>query len=245
VDKDEANRPDTTLEGLARLKPAFRPDGTITASNAPGVNTAAAAVVVANADWAIERGLITTARLVSWGIAAVEPGMFGLGPIPAVKQALERAGWDIGSIERVEINEAFAAIAIVVARELGLPDGGSTGAGLAVTPNRLKVSFGWGTWIRTKIDGVRVRCSTVELSPTRWKAKFGRMDVSEARKLKTLKLKTLKTENAISRSNWANDNSMLSVRRLMRTSGPRARVPCPGPPHPYLAALAHWRAYWP
>jgi acetyl-CoA C-acetyltransferase len=122
VDRDEANRPDTTLEGLARLKPAFRPDGTITAGNAPGVNTAGAAVVVADAEWAIERGLLPTARLVSWGIAAVEPGMFGLGPIPAVKQALERAGWDIGSVERVEINEAFAAIAIVVARELGLQE---------------------------------------------------------------------------------------------------------------------------
>jgi acetyl-CoA C-acetyltransferase len=122
VDRDEANRPDTTLEGLARLKPAFRPDGTITAGNAPGVNTAAAAVVVADAEWAVERGLRPTARLVSWGIAAVEPGMFGLGPVPAVKQALERAGWDIGSVERVEINEAFAAIAIVVARELGLQE---------------------------------------------------------------------------------------------------------------------------
>jgi acetyl-CoA C-acetyltransferase len=122
VDKDEANRPDTTLDGLARLKPAFRPDGTITAGNAPGVNTGAAAMVVADADWAGERGLVPTARLVSWGIAAVEPGMFGLGPIPAVKQALARAGWNIGSIDRVEINEAFAAIAIVVARELGLPE---------------------------------------------------------------------------------------------------------------------------
>jgi acetyl-CoA C-acetyltransferase len=122
VDKDEANRPDTTLDGLARLKPAFRPDGTITAGNAPGVNTGASAMVVADAAWAAERGLVPTARLVSWGIAAVEPGMFGLGPIPAVKQALTRAGWDIGSVERIEINEAFAAIAIVVARELGLPD---------------------------------------------------------------------------------------------------------------------------
>jgi len=117
VDTDEAKRPDTTLEGLARLKPAFRPDGTITAGNAPGVN-----VVVADGDWAARRGLVPTARLVSYGIAAVEPGMFGLGPIPAVKQALARAGWDIGSVERVEINEAFAAIAIVVARELGLSE---------------------------------------------------------------------------------------------------------------------------
>jgi len=121
-DKDEHNRPDTTLETLARLKPAFRPNGTITAGNAPGLNDAAAAVVLADGAWADQRGLAPTARLVSYGIAAVEPGMFGLGPVPAVKQALQRAGWDIRSVERVEINEAFAAIAIVVARELGLPE---------------------------------------------------------------------------------------------------------------------------
>ena len=121
-DKDEHNRPDTTLETLARLKPAFRPNGTITAGNAPGLNDAAAAMVLADGTWADKRGLVPTARLVSYGIAAVEPGMFGLGPVPAVKQALQRAGWDILSIERAEINEAFAAIAIVVARELGLPE---------------------------------------------------------------------------------------------------------------------------
>jgi acetyl-CoA C-acetyltransferase len=121
-DKDEHNRPDTTLETLARLKPAFRPNGTITAGNAPGLNDAAAAMVLADGAWADQRGLAPTARLVSYGIAAVEPGMFGLGPVPAVKQALQRAGWDIRSVERAEINEAFAAIAIVVARELGLPE---------------------------------------------------------------------------------------------------------------------------
>jgi acetyl-CoA C-acetyltransferase len=120
-DKDEHNRPDTTLETLARLKPAFRPDGTITAGNAPGLNDAASAMVLADASWANKRGVSATARLAGYGIAAVEPGMFGLGPVPAVKQALQRAGWDIRSVERVEINEAFAAIAIVVARELGLP----------------------------------------------------------------------------------------------------------------------------
>jgi acetyl-CoA C-acetyltransferase len=121
-DKDEHNRSDTTLESLARLKPAFRPNGTITAGNAPGLNDAGAAMVIADAAWAEKRGLTPSARLVSYGIAAVEPGMFGLGPVPAVRQALQRAGWDIRSIERVEINEAFAAIAIVVARELGLPE---------------------------------------------------------------------------------------------------------------------------
>ncbi len=119
---DEANRPDTTLEALSRLKPAFRPNGTITAGNAPGLNDAAAAVVLADAVAAEKRGLTAAARLVAYGVGAVEPGMFGLGPVPAVRQALQRAGWDVSSVERVEINEAFAAIAIVVARELGFPD---------------------------------------------------------------------------------------------------------------------------
>jgi acetyl-CoA C-acetyltransferase len=121
-DKDEANRPDTTLEALAKLKPAFRPDGTITAGNAPGLNDAASAVVLADSAWAERRGLKPLARLVSYGVAAVEPGMFGLGPVPAVRQALARAGWDVSAVERVEINEAFAAIAIVVTRELGFSE---------------------------------------------------------------------------------------------------------------------------
>jgi acetyl-CoA C-acetyltransferase len=118
---DEHNRPGTTLDALAALKPAFREGGTITAGNAPVVNTGAAAMVLADETWAERRGLTPVARLVSYGIAAVEPGMFGLGPIPAVKLALERAGWSLGTVERVEINEAFAAIAIAVTRELGLP----------------------------------------------------------------------------------------------------------------------------
>ena len=123
VDKDEHNRPNTTLEALAALKPAFRKDGTITAGNAPGVNSGASAMVLADRQWAEARGLAPVARLVSYGIAAVEPGMFGLGPIPAVRHALERARWKIADIERIEINEAFAAIVIAVTRELGLsPD---------------------------------------------------------------------------------------------------------------------------
>jgi acetyl-CoA C-acetyltransferase len=119
-DKDEHNRPQTTVETLAALKPAFRPDGTITAGNAPGINSGAAAVVLADRSWAEAHGVEPVARLVSYGIAAVEPGMFGLGPIPAVRQALERAGWKLGDIERIEINEAFATIVIAVTRELGL-----------------------------------------------------------------------------------------------------------------------------
>jgi acetyl-CoA C-acetyltransferase len=119
---DEANRPDTTLEKLAALKPAFRDAGTITAGNAPGLNSAAAAMVLAEERWAEAHRLAPVARLVAYGIAAVEPGFFGLGPIPAVKQALTRAGWSIGDLDRIEINEAFAAIAIAVTRELGLPE---------------------------------------------------------------------------------------------------------------------------
>ena len=121
-DKDEHNRPDTTMESLAKLHPAFRKDGTITAGNAPGLNSGAAAMIVAERGWAEQQKLEPMARLVSYGVGAVEPGMFGLGPIPAVRQALERAGWKISDIERIEINEAFAAIAIAVTRELGLAE---------------------------------------------------------------------------------------------------------------------------
>jgi len=121
-DRDEHNRPEATMESLAKLKPAFRKDGTITAGNAPGLNSGAAAMIVAERQWAEENGLDPMARLVAYGIGAVEPGMFGLGPVPAVRQALDRAGWATTDIERIEINEAFAAIAIAVTRELGLAE---------------------------------------------------------------------------------------------------------------------------
>ena len=120
--RDEHNRPETTAESLAKLKPAFRKDGTITAGNAPGLNSAGAAMVVAERGWAEMQGAEPLVRLVAYGIGAVEPGMFGLGPVPAVRQALERAGWGIADLDRVEINEAFAAIALAVMRELELPE---------------------------------------------------------------------------------------------------------------------------
>ncbi|MGE5304955.1 MAG: thiolase family protein [Alphaproteobacteria bacterium] len=121
LEKDEHNRPDTTLETLSKLKPAFRKDGTITAGNAPGLNSGASAMIVADRLWSDAKGLKPMARLVSYGVGAVEPGMFGLGPVPAVKQALRRADWKVSDIQRIEINEAFAAIAIAVANDLGLP----------------------------------------------------------------------------------------------------------------------------
>jgi acetyl-CoA C-acetyltransferase len=119
---DEQPRPDTTAETLAKLRPAFRPDGTITAGNAPGLNSGAAAMLVAERGFAEARGIEPFARLVAYGVAAVEPGMFGLGPVPAVQLALARAGWQLGDVERFEINEAFAAVPIAVARKLGIAD---------------------------------------------------------------------------------------------------------------------------
>jgi len=119
---DEHNRPGTTAESLARLRPIFRKDGTITAGNAPGLNSGAAAMIVAEEAWAEENGLAPMARLVSYGVSAVEPGFFGLGPVPAVRQALARAGWSVGQVDRVEINEAFAAIALVCLREIGFTE---------------------------------------------------------------------------------------------------------------------------
>jgi acetyl-CoA C-acetyltransferase len=119
---DEQPRPDTTVETLAKLRPAFRPDGTITAGNAPGLNSGAAAMLVAERGFAEARGIEPFARLVAFGIAAVEPGMFGLGPVPAVQMALARAGWKLNDVERFEINEAFAAVPIAVARRLGIAD---------------------------------------------------------------------------------------------------------------------------
>lgn len=120
--RDEHNRPETTAESLAKLKPAFRKEGTITAGNAPGLNSGAAAMIVADRAWAERNGLRPLARLASYGVAAVEPGFFGLGPVPAVRQALERAGWSVGEVDRVEINEAFAAIALACLREIGFAE---------------------------------------------------------------------------------------------------------------------------
>ncbi|MFM0500062.1 thiolase family protein [Paraburkholderia caffeinilytica] len=122
VTSDEQSRPDTTVETLARLRPAFRPDGTITAGNAPGLNSGAAAMLVAERGFAEARGIEPFARLVAYGVAAVEPGMFGLGPVPAVQMALARAGWQLEDVERFEINEAFAAVPLAVARRLGIAE---------------------------------------------------------------------------------------------------------------------------
>lgn len=118
--RDEAPRADTSMESLGRLKPAFREGGSITAGNAPGLNSGAAAMLVAERRAAEARGLEPMARLAGFAVTAVEPDMFGLAPISAVKLAVNRAGWNLDDVDRFEINEAYAAIAIIIARELGL-----------------------------------------------------------------------------------------------------------------------------
>ncbi len=115
---DEGGRPDTTVETLAKLKPAFRPDGTITAGNAPGVNAGAAAMIVTERSVANDLRLAPMLAIRGIGLAGVEPGMFGIGPLPAIRQALDRAGWTVGEVDRFEVNEAFAAVALVVRDEL-------------------------------------------------------------------------------------------------------------------------------
>ena len=118
--RDEHMRPDTTAEGLAKLRPVFRPDGVVTAGNASGIADGAAALVIASAAWAEKRGLRPLARLVSWGVAGVDPSIMGIGPVPASRIALERAGLSLDQMELVEVNEAFAPQACAVERELKL-----------------------------------------------------------------------------------------------------------------------------
>ena len=132
---DDGIRSGTTLERLADLLPAFRPDGTVTAGNCCPLNDGAAAVVVASAERAAELGVTPLARIVSSGVSALDPEIMGLGPVGAVRQALSRAGMTIDDIDQVEINEAFAAQVIASADELGIdwdklnPNGGAIALG--------------------------------------------------------------------------------------------------------------------
>ncbi len=118
---DEHIRPGVTAEDLAKLRPAFADGGTVTAGNASGVNDAAAAVVLADADAVASRGLRPLGRLVAYSHAGVQPRVMGMGPVPAVRAVLDRAGLKVDDIDVFEVNEAFAAQALAVVRELGLP----------------------------------------------------------------------------------------------------------------------------
>lgn len=119
VEADEYPKPETTAEVLAKLRPAFAKDGTVTAGNASGINDGAAALVVMSAEEAKKRGITPLARIVSWATAGVDPAIMGTGPIPASRKALEKAGWTIGDLDLIEANEAFAAQACAVNKDLG------------------------------------------------------------------------------------------------------------------------------
>lgn len=118
--RDEHMRPDTTLETLAKLKPVFDASGVVTAGNASGIGDGAAALVVSSAEFAASRGLAPLARLVSWGVSGVDPSVMGIGPVPAARAALARAGMELEQMDLVEVNEAFAPQVCAVERELGI-----------------------------------------------------------------------------------------------------------------------------
>ena len=119
VDTDEYPKPGVTAEGLGGLRPAFSKEGTVTAGNASGINDGAAAVVLMSADEAEKRGVEPLARIVSWATAGVDPSIMGTGPIPASRIALDKAGWTVGDLDLIEANEAFAAQACAVNKDMG------------------------------------------------------------------------------------------------------------------------------
>ncbi|MED5423926.1 MAG: acetyl-CoA C-acetyltransferase [Pseudomonadota bacterium] len=121
-EQDEFPRAGVTAEGLSGLRPAFKKDGTVTAANASGINDGAAAVVLMRQSEALKRGIKPLARIASWATAGVDPSVMGTGPVPASKKALEKAGWSVSDLDLIESNEAFAAQACCVMKELGLDD---------------------------------------------------------------------------------------------------------------------------
>ncbi len=119
VDTDEYPKHGTTAESLAKLRPAFDKEGTVTAGNASGINDGAAVVVLMGAEAAAKRGSVPLARIVSWATAGVDPAIMGTGPIPASRLALDKAGWSVDDLDLVEANEAFAAQALAVNKDMG------------------------------------------------------------------------------------------------------------------------------
>jgi acetyl-CoA acetyltransferase family protein len=164
--EDDHRRPQTTMEGLAKLKPAFGKNGTVTAGNASGIVDGAAAVVVMSLDEATKRGLKPLGRIVSWGIAGVDPKVMGRGPVPATKIALQKAGLTLDYIDLIEVNEAFAAQYLAVEKELGLDrekvnvNGGAIALGhpLGATGTRLIITLLHELHRRKKKYGLGTAC---------------------------------------------------------------------------------------
>lgn len=146
-DTDEHIREGATVEGLAKLKPAFKKDGTVTPGNASGINDGAAAVLLASEAYVKEHNLKPLAKIVSWGVAGVDPSIMGIGPVPASKKALEKAGLTLDDIGLFELNEAFAAQSLAVVKELGLDmekvnvNGGAVALGHPVGASGTRVTY--------------------------------------------------------------------------------------------------------
>jgi acetyl-CoA acetyltransferase family protein len=165
-EKDDHLRPETTMEGLARLKPAFGKNGTVTAGNASGIVDGGAAVVVMSVEDAQKRGLKPLGRIVSWGIAGVDPKIMGRGPVPASRIALEKAGLKLDDIDLIEVNEAFAAQYLAVEKEMALDrgkvnvNGGAIALGhpLGATGTRLVLTLLYELRRRKKRYGLATAC---------------------------------------------------------------------------------------
>jgi len=165
-EKDDHLRPETTMEGLAKLKPAFGKNGSVTAGNASGIVDGGAAAVVMSVEDAQKRGLKPLGRIVSWGIAGVDPKIMGRGPVPASRIALEKAGLKLDDIDLIEVNEAFAAQYLAVEKELGLNrdkvnvNGGAIALGhpLGATGTRLMLTLLYELRRRKKKYGVATAC---------------------------------------------------------------------------------------
>jgi acetyl-CoA acetyltransferase family protein len=165
-EKDDHLRPETTVEGLAKLKPAFGKNGTVTAGNASGIVDGAAAVVLMSVEDASKRGLKPLGRIVSWGIAGVDPKLMGRGPVPASQLALEKAGLKLEDMDLIEVNEAFAAQYLAVEKELGLDrnkvnvNGGAIALGhpLGATGTRLVITLLYELQRRKAKYGLATAC---------------------------------------------------------------------------------------
>jgi acetyl-CoA C-acetyltransferase len=146
-DTDEHIREGASVEGLAKLKPAFKKDGTVTPGNASGINDGAAAVLVASEEYVSEHNLKPLAKIVTWGLAGVDPSIMGIGPVPASKKALEKAGLSLGEIGLFEFNEAFASQSIAVIKELGVDkekvnvNGGAIALGHPVGASGARITY--------------------------------------------------------------------------------------------------------
>jgi len=164
--EDDHRRPQTTMEGLAKLRPAFGQGGTVTAGNASGIVDGGAAVVVMSVEQAQKRNLSPLGRIVNWGIAGVDPKLMGCGPVPATKHALQRAGLTLDYIDLIEVNEAFAAQYLAVEKELGLDrskvnvNGGAIALGhpLGATGTRLVITLLYELKRRKKKYGLATAC---------------------------------------------------------------------------------------